>query len=106
MQRARFGLVALVVLLLALVWISRQQQSVSEQVTARVVTVDRGTGDDDPIEVFIARVRLDDGSEARIVVREPLPAVGDRVALIGTMYGDGSRRYRLDPARERSAPAR
>jgi hypothetical protein len=105
-QRARLGLVGLVALVAGLAWLSGRQPAVSERVVARVVAVDRGTHEHNPVALFTARVRLEDGSDARIVVHEPLPAVGDHVELIAQRHGDGSLRYRLAPARERRAPAR
>lgn len=105
MQRARLGLIGLVALLAFLTWLSGRQQAATERVAARVVAVDRGTHEHNPVALFTARVRLEDGSHAYIVVHEPLPAIGDHVQLIVQRHGDGSPRYRLASAREQRATA-
>jgi hypothetical protein len=96
-QRARVGLIGLGVLLVALAFLSRHNPPARERVDAIIIEVDRGTHADNPIALFTARVRLKDGAEARVVVHEPLPAVGEHVRLIENRHADGNPRYRLVP---------
>lgn len=95
-QRAKIGLIGLLVLLTVLVLLSRQTPTARDRMEAVIIAVDRTTHEANPIAMFTARVRLEDGDEARIVVHEPLPAVGDSVQLIENRHTDGNPRYRLD----------
>jgi len=69
-------------------------------VTATVLEINRGEAEGrrsgGTVTLVTARLRLEDGTQARVLIQGAEPEVGDTVSLIESRHADGSRRYRLE----------
>ena len=95
---------AIILLLLALsaAWLFFPQGKPEvNRVTGTVVEVNRGQAEgrhSGTVTLITARIRLEDGSQTRILINGTPPSVGETVHLNEQVYPNGERRYRLTPA--------
>lgn len=94
-----FGLVAGLIVMMIYLWFDDPGEMISRRnITATVLEVNDARAADDRDSAIHAtgRVRLADGTETRIMLFPPIPAVDDEVPLIEERYENGRRSVVLD----------